>query len=174
MSYININKLKDLDKIIADDIYISGQKILMAEEVYNNMWIIDFSSRLKKKCTIHYLNNFLDRLIKKRTEQIAQLDIKVSAKFYMWFDEQTYQIRFNLISGIHEELPFGCTQNIISQPDSIFKRFLTESIENMVFEYCEAGEFDDIDSDENDPKDYILDIYYIELDPHGINKAVEH
>lgn len=173
MSYIGIKKLKDLDKIIADDIYISGQKLLISEEVYNNMWAIDFSPRLKKKCTIQDLNNFLDRLIKRRTEQIFQLDIKVSAKFYIWFDEQAYQIRFNLISGIHKDLPFGCTQNIIDQPDSIFQRFLTDSIENMVIEYLEPGQLDETD-EEIDPKDYILDIYYVELDPHGINRIIEN
>ena len=85
MSNTTIEKLKDLDFIIQDYIYLSGEKdVEFEKEIYNNFWQIMFSRDLIKRLTLFDLQNFIYKLFQKRTEQIKELNIQSGVTFYMF------------------------------------------------------------------------------------------
>ncbi len=160
MNHITINKLTDLQNVLEASIYISGSKSLVEEETDNNMWMLTFSDKLIKKLEIKDLENFLLELLKKRSFQLALIDPKTIATFYLWFDKQALQLRFNLISGENVVLPFSCKLNLLTSPESIFNDLITTirrvDVEGDVVEFFEPSEdFDDVPQEE-----YVLDLYF--------------
>ncbi|MBP6869429.1 hypothetical protein KBC04_00885 [Candidatus Babeliales bacterium] len=168
MSSTLISKLIDFEFIINDNIYLSGSSLGFKEEIYNNFWQISFDEGLIQKINLKNLNNFLDTLLTKRSEQIGEISSTSVATFYLWFDEQSSQLCFNLLSGKNIELPFGCTLHVVDNPDFIFNKCIQGlrhpalSFDNI--EIIERGDprWDD-EEDDFDPKKYVLDIYVTTL-----------
>jgi hypothetical protein len=52
-------------------------------------------------------------------KQITEISATSVATFYLWFDQQSSQLCFNLLSSDNIELPFGCTVNIVESSDII-------------------------------------------------------
>lgn len=176
MSDTVIEKLEDLDFIIQDYIYLSGQKgVNINEETFNNMWAFSLSEDFAQSTKLIDLKKFLSDLLKRRKEQIKELNIESKITFYMWIDEMLTQLRFNFISGEVANLPFKCTLNIVDSPDFILQRFLKESkktaekgggllFEDMIIlEPGDEGWDDEMWYKNSDPKDYTLDVYVITI-----------
>jgi hypothetical protein len=69
-------------------------------------------------------------------------------------------MRFNILSGIVEHLPFRCTVHKIDSLESIIKDFL--DIARHVAQYGDVIEFIDDDEEEEEDDDdtaYILDVF---------------
>jgi hypothetical protein len=166
MNYIEINTVLDLQKVIEAPIYISGQEFLLDEEIDINMWAMAFNSDLVQRITTEVLILFLSELLQKRRCQIVQIS-NIKVLFYMWFDKQALQLRFNLISGANgSSLPFGCKINILDSPNSIFESFIAVArhvaVEGDDIEFIDH---DDDMSDENEFEGYVLDVYVKVINP---------
>ena len=99
MNHITVNELSDLQIIIEEPIYISGKQSLLYKEIYHNMWTLTFSDTLAQEMQLQDLIQFVSNLLKKRTLQLLDINPKLTATFYLWFDKQAFQLRLNLISG---------------------------------------------------------------------------
>jgi hypothetical protein len=98
-------------------------------------------------------------------KQITEISATSVATFYLWFDQQSSQLCFNLLSSDNIELPFGCTVNIVESSDIILNKCIND-IQNLnatwdQIEIIEPG--DPRWNDDDDPKKYILDVYVTTL-----------
>ena len=153
--------LLDIEEIVSAPLFVGENE---QEEIANNMWQISVSAELAKALTVVDFSIFLERVISNRKEQIRQTKSAPSMLFYLWFDEQASQIRFNIISNRGTGLPFACETALINEYGDILKGFLEHSchdgipIENMMtigFDY---------DSEEKCyDKDCSLKIYCVTL-----------
>ncbi len=160
MNNIKISQLDQCEIIINDLVYLSGKQ---SEETYHNMWCISLDGDLIKNIKIEPLKCFIDRLIENREQQVQSSSSSGSIIFYMWFDKQTLQLRFNIITGNERTLPFTCKLQLFNTYESILKNFI-----NTVQEVDQFGDdikfFDkqDINWDE-DEQEYILDVFVKKL-----------
>lgn len=159
MNYITINKLSDLKNILEESIYISGNQSLIEEETDHNMWALTFSDTLIKKLEVKDLEKFLSELLKKRSLQVTSIDPKLIATFYLWFDKQALQLRFNLISDENVTLPFDCKLNLSSSPEPIFNDLIAigrqVAIEGDIVEFFEPSQ----DFNDKTEEEYMLNVY---------------
>lgn len=165
MSSILVSELNDLQFIINDDIYLSGSSDGINEEIYNNFWQISFNEKFISKISVIELNNFLSQLLKKRLEQITEISNISVATFYLWFDEQSSQLCFNLLSGQDIELPFGCTICIVDSADIILDQCVKSAqypaIKIDQIKFLEPGDVG-LNDDENHKK-YVLNVWVTTL-----------
>lgn len=124
------------------------------------MWAISFDDNLIKTIELNDLEQFLVELLQNRRMQLAQEDPALKAKFYLWFDEQALQLRFNLLFDIHSRLPFGCELKIVPTATLILEEFLTctyqAATQEQVIDFIDLHE--DQDDDDYD-KTYVLKVY---------------
>jgi len=86
------------------------------------MWMIAFSDDQCASLTTSDLLGLFERIINNRQQQLDQAPVNHGMIFYLWFDEQAIQLRFNLILDFHEHLPFGCQLNVLSAYERIEKQ----------------------------------------------------
>src|SRR5687768_17499019 len=116
MNIITISDLDQLNLITNDLLCLSGKQ---TEETYHNMWCISLESNLVENVTLEQLKDFVDTLIKKKEPQLKKINFSKNAVFYMWFDQQALQLRFNIITGDVQSLPFGCKIKLYAIPEPI-------------------------------------------------------
>lgn len=159
MHYTNIVDIKNLEKIVTSSIFISGDSRFLNEEIEHNMWALTFDEFLIQKMQESELEVFISQLLQKKSKQLSNINPNLSAIFYLWFDIQALQLRFNLISKTQSDLPFRCKLNKLTSPKSILQNFLTTALriaqEGMAIEYFDAKEDDENDNEEK----IILDVY---------------
>lgn len=102
---------KNLEEIITDPIFIGSSKKDRDQEIDNNMWRITLERNLARQISVNEFVEFLNRIIENRQDQVRASNEEHGMIFYLWFDWQASQLRFNLISNIHEQLPFRSGQN---------------------------------------------------------------
>jgi len=88
------------------------------------MWCISLCSELAKIITLKNFSSFIERIIANRREQIKAITPATNMLFYIWFDEQASQLRFNIISNDGTGLPFKCKVILIDDYTPILKAFL--------------------------------------------------
>jgi hypothetical protein len=159
MNYSAIYQHKDLQKIIESPILITGDPLLLNEEIEHNMWALTFDESLIETIEASELELFINQLLQKKSEQLSNIDPHLSATFYLWFDAQALQLRFNIISATQSNLPFGCKLNQLTSSHNILLNFISTACqvaqEGDVIEYFDAEENNEDDNDE----EFILDVY---------------
>lgn len=105
MNIITISDLDQFNSVTNDLLCLSGKQ---AEETYHNMWCISLERNFAESVTLEQLKDFVDTLIQKREQQLQKINFFKNAVFYMWFDQQALQLRFNIITGDVQTCPFGC------------------------------------------------------------------
>jgi len=169
MNYIAIENLKDLDQLLMVDIHLTGKKEDQEQELRYNTWEISFDNELMQHLALSDLKMFIFNLIKTRAEQVKELKLSSGATFYMWFDEMSFQLCFDVLSGRNIELPFRCTVHVVKSYETILEKFLenakkaAERGSHIPFEditFLEPGDegFGEIE-EEKDPKSWIQDVY---------------
>ena len=161
MNYLIINNIQNFNEIIESPIFIGCNQELLEREISTNMWAISLDAPLVKHMSVGTLLQFLDTLVDKKQQQLAELNISCPVIFYLWFDEMAAQLRFNIISYLNGKLPFGCDLNIIGSPQPILKAFL-QSQQNPEISWDELQEITD-DCDEIEEKTFVLDVFIQEL-----------
>ena len=153
--------LKDIED---DQIFITESLDELNTEISSNCWSISMTSKLASLITIENLFYFLDRVKLNRRKQLINSRLNLEMLFYLWFDEQACQLRFNFINSKHRKLPFDCRYILTEEPGEIVELFLSSK--------CHDGfpfaEFDDISNiedarleipDEDSENNFELKIY---------------
>jgi hypothetical protein len=153
MNVTTISNLGQLNVIFNDVLCLSGKQ---SEEIYHNMWCISLEDNLLESITLEQLKSFVDKLIGNRELQLKDSNCSRGVVFYMWFDQQALQLRFNIITGDVNLLPFGCKIQLHTTCESILSNFL-----NTVKDFSQHGDQIEFFSceDEEDEKEYVLDVF---------------
>jgi hypothetical protein len=160
MNSIKISALGQFDPIVADSLCLSGEE---AEGMCHNMWCITLEGDLIDNITLEQLKHFVDRLIENREQQVKNINLYKNVLFYMWFDQQALQLRFNVITGDVNSLPFACKVRLYNAPVPILNNFINTVKE--VIRCSDRIEFfndEDCEDDEN-VEEYILDVFVKKL-----------
>jgi len=163
MNIIKIFEIDQFQSIINDLLCLSG---VQSEEIYHNMWCIALGDDLIKNIKVEQLKYFVDRLIENREQQLKHINFHKNVVFYMWFDQQVLQLRFNVITGNVESLPFGCKLRLVNTVEPILSDFIN-TLKDIIrygdmVQFFDKNQVDDFDDDENE-EEYILDIFVRQL-----------
>ncbi|HLJ31081.1 MAG TPA: hypothetical protein VKU36_01465 [Candidatus Babeliales bacterium] len=157
MDTITIFHIDELNLIFSDTLCLSGEQ---SEEIDHNMWCISLEGNLIESITVEQLKHFVDKLIENREQQLKDINSSKSAVFYMWFDQQALQLRFNVITGDIKSLPFSCKVQLNATVEPILNNFI-ETVKDVVqfgdqIEFFNSQNWDDEDDNE---EEYILDVF---------------
>jgi hypothetical protein len=132
MSFIiTVKSARDLEKLLYAKITLIDRDILTQKEIYQNFHGFDCSEIFIKDLTLNYLQTFVKKLVENRKQQVTALHHEPGAVFYLWYDEQTLQIRFNVLSGKNRPLPFASHKTeCLNSPDTILHRYLDDALTN--------------------------------------------
>jgi hypothetical protein len=119
MNIISISVLDQLE--LLDDIPLFGIAGTQLRDIHHNVWCIILEGDAIKNIKIAQLKHFIDRLIKNRRYQLKCVDSKKNVVFYMWFDKQALQLRFNSIFSKYD---------FVAQTPSCTKIVKTDEINN--------------------------------------------
>jgi hypothetical protein len=157
MNVITISNLDQFNLILNDLLCLSEEQ---SEEIYHNMWCISLEGDLIEKITLRQLRYFVDTLIENREQQLKNINVHRNAAFYMWFDQQALQLRFNVITGDVNSLPFGCKIRVNNTYEVILDNFI-----NTVRDVAQSGdqiEFcnsEDWEEEGEQEEEYVLDVF---------------
>ncbi|HEX4068657.1 MAG TPA: hypothetical protein VHX42_01040 [Candidatus Babeliales bacterium] len=159
MNVITVSNLDQLNLIFNDLVSLSGG---LSEEIYHNMWCVSLEGNLIESITFKQLKSFVDELIKHRELQLKDKIFLRGVVFYMWFDQQALQLRFNIITGDATSLPFECKIQLQTSPDLILNKFI-----NTVKDVARCGDqiefFDSKDWEDENEEEYVLDVFVKKL-----------
>lgn len=168
MNIIKISSLDELNLIINDTLCISG---IQSEEINQNMWCVGLEGDFISSITVEQLKIFLDSLIEKKEQQVNCVGVKKNIIFYMWFDQQALQLRFNVITGNTKSLPFKSKVQLFNIPDFILNDFI-DTVRNVSRFGDEVEFFDNNDEnrwdEDEDEDEYILNVFVKELNVSAI------
>jgi hypothetical protein len=143
-----------------DSLCLSGKQ---SEEIYHNMWCISLEDDFIKSVTLEQLKHFVDQLIANREQQLDDAHFYQNAIFYMWFDQQALQLRFNIITG-DVKLPFRCKVRLHKVFEPILNNFI--STVKDVAQNGDPVEFlnsEDWQDEDESQEEYILDVFMKKL-----------
>jgi hypothetical protein len=160
MNLITITHLHDFTYIFTDAIFIANNTSQLNKEIENNMWALSFESTFMQSIEIDDLTFFVSKLLEKRSEQLFHIDLNLSAIFYLWFDAQASQLRFNIVSNKHDKLPFDCHINIVHSPRDILEEAITDltAPKKDIIMYDYSSEEND-GADDEDDDNFTLNVY---------------
>lgn len=124
--------IESLDEIVNDQIFITNQTNLLDEEISKNCWSISAEQVIIDQLSVKDLAEVIKLIKDNRTKQLSECELEIELIFYMWFDEQAAQLRFNLINSNHQELPFGAKVNFVNSEDAIIDEFLSDENHNGI------------------------------------------
>jgi hypothetical protein len=159
MNVITISNFDQFSLIFDGLLCLSGEQ---SEEICQNMWCISLGEKFIENITLEKLENFIDQLIENRVQQLKSINFFEHAVFYMWFDQQALQLRFNIITGDGASLPFGCKLKL----HSTSKFILTNLIVAVKRSACFGDDVEFLDSEDDEDEDeeeYILDVFVKKL-----------
>ena len=141
----------NLEDIITDPIYVGSSIEDLDKEISTNMWRITLEQELASQIRTNDFIDFFNKVITNRQDQINTSHEQHGMIFYLWFDLLASQLRFNLISSIHQKLPFGCDVKLLDKMELIIEEFLAYPFLNglPIKGY----------SDRSEDKPYVLKVY---------------
>ncbi|PSK20128.1 hypothetical protein C7R94_05935 [Brevibacillus sp. NRRL NRS-603] len=144
--------LIELEDIVYDSLFIGSHKEDLNKEISANRWSISLSMRLASQFTVSDFMNFFHKVIENRQQQILKSNSDHGMLLYVWFDWQASQLRFNLISQIHEKLPFSEKIEILDKLEPIINEFIYFPYHDGIPIVETANEGNDVQADrELDP-----------------------
>lgn len=130
MNNVTVASKVDLLEVIATPIVITNN---IGIETDCNMWAIGISDNLIDNLSVKDLEDFVSKLLENRSNQLKALGVNQVVTFYLWFDAQALQLRFNLISSTNKPLPFGCRIICLKTCTPILQDFIT-TIKKIMFQ----------------------------------------
>jgi hypothetical protein len=140
---------RDLEEIVVDHLFTGDSEDDINQEIANNTWSISVSNELGTQLSVKDFINFFGEVISNRRKQI-----KISKKsmlFYVWFDWQAAQLKFNLISDYDSKLPFSCEIETIDNFEAIIEEFLSFPYHNGFPVEVISDEDEGIEEESNNP-----------------------
>jgi hypothetical protein len=181
MNYIQIKQFSDFEELLNIDILITGDLMKQNEEREYNTWCISFDQAFIKSIKLPDLYNFLEILIKNRSQQVKKMK-NGPATFYLWYDKQSFNLCFDILSGNNLKMPFDCITIIKHTPHDILTNLLNDtqadtnylSWENITILNPGDPGCDDDDDEEYDNSKYVLDVYVITLPQSTLSNLLKH
>jgi hypothetical protein len=165
MNYIVLRNAQDLTHILDESFLLTGALHDHKCETEHNMWTLAFTDPNTLSITENDLITFFRLLHTRIQKQLNDSNSSFPVTLYLWFDEQAGQLRFNVISGHIEKLPFGCTVQKVSDPASIIETCLSSPYLHGISEdEAEDISFDE-DRDDDDTIEYVLFVYVDYITP---------
>lgn len=158
--------LQDLQEVVDDPMFIGSSQEDLMREIETNMWRLSCSRAIAEQLTVEDLEAFFDDVVESRRAQLRASELEHGMLFYVWFDEQAGQLRFNLISDVHSELPFRCQTRRVSELGKVISQFLESRwLDGIPFEELERIEgFPDVEGlVESNVSETILDVFVTNL-----------
>ncbi|WP_429844904.1 hypothetical protein [Brevibacillus sp. FIR094] len=119
--------LIELEDIVYDSLFIGSHKDDLNKEISANMWSISLSKQLASQFTVADFMNFIHKVIENRQQQILKSNSDHGMLLYVWIDWQASRLKLNLISQIHERLPFSGKIEILDELEPIINEFIHSS-----------------------------------------------
>ena len=126
MNVITIDNASDFNAILETEILITHDPARQQDEIYSNMWCIMLSSSYAQKIPRKDIIDFFEYLIKALQAAANQKELCGPITVYGWYDSQAAQLRYNILSGAVQQLPFGCKLHIVDKLDSVVDAFLQQ------------------------------------------------
>ncbi len=137
--------LEDLEKdLLNDKMFITERTDLVDKEITSNCWVLSFPEELVDKVSSFEILEVLIKVKANRQGQLESSGVAVDLIYYLWFDEQAGQIRFNFINSFHKGLPFGCKLDFVETEKEIIDDFLHSPYLNGI----PMGELKNVDPNE--------------------------
>lgn len=159
INYITLCDAQDFNYILNESFVLTGNVSKQKYEICNNTWAMAFAPPEILSITELDLLNLFNLLRGHIQKQLIDSGSKFCVTFYLWFDEQSGHLCFNVLSGRIKKLPFGCIVKIVPDPLSIIKSCLS----SPYLYYIPANEIIEISSVDDDSDDdeieYILPVY---------------
>jgi hypothetical protein len=119
----------EYQKIINDKIFITNQIDQLDEKIKVNCWFISISFDQVKKVDVENFSALIDQIKENRWKELNQSKVNTNLIFYLWYDEQAGQLRFNFITDRHKNLPFRCELKFVDHQNEILDQFLSSITE---------------------------------------------
>lgn len=116
-----------LQEIIIDPLYLADLDHDLPREIQENMWSLSFSQSLAAMFQLTEIKWFLYQVRQNRHWQLQQQDLLLELYYYLWYDEQAGQLRFNFITTRTATLPFSATIEVSETEEEIIAAFLQAS-----------------------------------------------
>lgn len=149
-----------ISEFITIPLYVGTSADDLEEEIYQNTVYLGASDEDRATLTVDDFERYFNAVIENRRTQLTASPINHGMLFYLWHDDQAGQLRFSLVSDLHEKLPFGAKLNIIHTPRTIIEDFLSGSSIIGWNELVYTGE----PVEEEPQPEFILDIYVVKLE----------
>lgn len=160
MNVITIYKPADFEFIIDTEILVTHDSSRQKDEIYSNMWCIMLSSDYARKKPREDILAFFDYLIKALQRAIHAAEISGPITMYSWYDGQVAQLRYNILSGKVEKLPFGCRVHLIDQIDLVIDAFLQNGACGLIKPFDEQLSEEELAKlEEATPENTILTVF---------------
>lgn len=125
-----------------------------------NVWSITLGSA--SEVTPEEVIDFVRRARDIRREQLVEAD-RSPVTFYLWSDVLAGQLRFSVCRRTPDNLPFGCTVDLVSDPEVIVRAYLESPYRDGIplasLTCADDDEESDADADDDDDESYRLDVW---------------
>jgi hypothetical protein len=146
-----------------DPIVVGSTADDLNREIKANTWWLSVPDDIRATMSRNDVARFLEALMRDRSAQIRRMKATHGMIFYVWFDELAAQLRFSLISDVHERLPFGCSIRLLLSPDTIIDAFLQSGGGYLPWaDFVEPDPSTSLELDEA-ADDYTLDVYSVRI-----------
>lgn len=149
--------LDDLRKdLIPDKLFLTDSTNELNLEISTNHWKISISNELAEEISIEDFLILLDAIKQNRQQQLNSSPLEIDLIYYLWYDDQAGQLRFNFINSNHKALPFACPLEVVDTSREIVSDFLSSgyvagfSLEELTSE---------LDSSDDEIPPFILKVY---------------
>jgi len=122
-----MNSFNDwLAEVEADPVVVETTQADLDAEASGNLWTFSLSPQQAQEVKQEEVLHFLKAVLLAREHQVTErFGNQHPMVFYCWLDEQTAQLRFSLVSALHNCLSLGSKVNIVADLSSIVKQLLS-------------------------------------------------
>ena len=110
-----------------EELFLTNRTDLVNEECKHNCIWVSISFDIAKQTTTTDFISFMNRVKANRKQQIQQSSVDINLIYYIWFDDQAGQLRFNFINSNHDKLPFRCKLIFVDSEKEIIDDFLNSN-----------------------------------------------
>jgi hypothetical protein len=123
-----------------------------------NMWTITLgkASGATPEEVIAYVRRARDI----RRDQLVEADGS-PVSFYLWSDDLAGELRFSVCRRTPDNLPFGCTVDLVADPEVIVRAYLESPYRDGIpwSELTPVDDGEELDADDDEDEEYRLDVW---------------
>jgi hypothetical protein len=121
MRNFTIKKITDLNHVAQTDFMLLGVKSAIDFEINNNWVAMIFDENCMQNLEFSIFKNHMDQMFLAIQERVYSKKLIFPVLFYVWFEEQSLQLSFNVISLPYNKKLFGCIVHYVQSKDIIYK-----------------------------------------------------